>query len=79
MDLAERTRHVFVLKVWGEETSQEGEVHWRGQISHVLTGDARHVTDLQGITDFIAPFLADMGRNGERRGRPGPDDPGETR
>ena len=62
MDLYEYNTHPFIVKIWLEETVEEtGRATWRGHITHVTSGQRRHVQDLNEITNFIVPYLESMG------------------
>jgi hypothetical protein len=62
MDLPETTTHSFIVKIWLEETAEEtGQARWRGHITHVPSGERRHLKDLGDITAFIVPYLERMG------------------
>ena len=62
MDLPEATTQSFIVKIWLEETAEEtGRARWRGHITHVPSGERRHLKDLGDITAFIVPYLERMG------------------
>lgn len=62
MDLIESTTCSFIIKVWLEEqTDETGSPIWRGHITHVPSGQRRHLKDLQEAVGFIAYYLAEMG------------------
>lgn len=62
VDLFEVDTHSFVIKIWLEETAEEaGHVTWRGQITHVPSGEKRYVQELPEISRFIWSFLEKMG------------------
>lgn len=66
----EPSAHSFIVKIWLEETARETRrARWRGYITHVPGGERRYLQDLAGVTDFIAPYLEEMGVRGARRGR----------
>ena len=66
MELFKTHRHSFVVKIQLEETADARRVVWRGQITHVPSGECRYLKDLDSIKSFILPFLGDLG--GERKG-----------
>lgn len=85
MDLSEPEIHSFVIKLWIEESPEAGaSAAWRGHVTHVPSGERRHLKELADILDFIDPYLggarAPHGRRGglwgrlkrfaDRRGRP---------
>jgi hypothetical protein len=52
----------FIVRIWLEETVEEaGAATWRGQITHVPSGERRYLKDLDEIVAFIAPYLEGMG------------------
>jgi hypothetical protein len=64
MGLPESSIHSFVIKLWLEETAEEAgraRQAWRGYITHVPSEARRYIQDLDEITDFIAPYLEQMG------------------
>lgn len=61
-DLPEPSEHSFIIKVWLEETAAEaGKAIWRGHITHVLSSERKYIQSLNGITDFIIPYLEHIG------------------
>lgn len=61
MDLFEAHTQSFVIKIWLEETAEEGDqVIWRGHITQVPSGERLYLKDLDDILTFIAPFLEKM-------------------
>ena len=62
MELYEANTHVFVVKIWLEEgTENGGQARWRGHITHLLDGERRYIQDLDEIIDFISLYLERMG------------------
>lgn len=52
----------FVIKVWLEETvAEHGAALWRGHVTHVPSGTRRYVQTLEGVLEFVIPYLVDMG------------------
>lgn len=69
--MSELAPQSFIIKIWLEETAAEaGEATWRGHITHVPSGERRYLDDLEGITAFIAPYLAGMGVRAPARSGP---------
>jgi len=61
MDLFESDTHSFVIKIWLEETNAEArKAVWRGQITHVPSGQQSYFMDLDDILLFIQPHLKTM-------------------
>ena len=66
MDEVEPQAESFILKVWIEETAEDGRrAVWRGHITHVPSKQRRYLRDLDAIAAFVAPYLE---RNGVRLG-----------
>ncbi len=62
LDLYESNTHPFIVKIWLEATAEEaGRAQWRGHITHVPSGERCYLQELENITDFIAPYLMQMG------------------
>jgi hypothetical protein len=62
MDSQKNHTQSFIIKVWFEEIDRKGpHTFWRGRITHVPSGERRHVQDLDGIINFITPYLEQMG------------------
>jgi hypothetical protein len=60
-ELLEDNTHSFIVKIWLEESAEKTrQAVWRGRITHVPNGERRYVKDLDGITSFIIPYLAEM-------------------
>jgi hypothetical protein len=66
MDSSEPDIHSFVIKLWLEESGERGGVVWRGHITHVPSGERRHLKELDDINDFISTYLG--GARAPRRG-----------
>jgi hypothetical protein len=50
--------HSFIVRFWHETREIKGKnPEWRGVIEHVLTGERRHLDNLEEIPKFIAPYL----------------------
>lgn len=69
MDLSEPEIHSFVIKLWLEESVEGSDVAWRGHITHVPSGERRHLNELGDIVDFITPYLG--GARAPRKRRSG--------
>jgi len=62
MDQLEFNTHSFVVKVWLEGTADESrQIKWRGHITHVQSGRRAYFENLDKITDFMTPYLTNMG------------------
>lgn len=68
MGRADDQRHAFIVSVWLEETAEEaGRATWRGEITHVPSGERRSFQRLDEIARFIAPYIAELGVAPRRR------------
>ena len=85
MDPEETDSHSFIIRIWLEETAEEGQpAVWRGHITHVPSGRRRYLQELDALVSFIAPYLAEMRmpvNGGDRRetGSVDPPKPGAPR
>jgi hypothetical protein len=58
----------FLIKIWLEETTdEEGEVLWRGRITHVPGGERRFFDNLNDIARFIKPYLGELNDDSDNR------------
>ena len=70
MDEPDGRSHSFIVKVWLEKTVEEdGEVLWRGHITHVQSRERRYFKELSEISDFIVPYLERWGAKSSWAGR----------
>ena len=53
----EAGRHSFIVRIWLEERTDEGDAHWRGHATHLPSGTRRHFERLKDLTAFIQPYL----------------------
>lgn len=60
MERREPTVHSFIVKVWSEELAED-TVIWRGRITHVPSGRATYITQVDELAHFITPYLKQMG------------------
>jgi hypothetical protein len=62
MEAAEARAHSFILKLWCEESVDDGRsAIWRGRIAHVPSGDCRYVQDFAALVGFLVPYLEELG------------------
>jgi len=58
----ESNTHSFIIKVWLEEISEDIDTGvWRGQITHVLSGQHRYVKSLHEMISFMEHYFEEMG------------------
>jgi hypothetical protein len=63
----EAISHSFVFRVWREEpTANAGSAAWHGDITHVPDGRRYLCDNLDGIREFIAAYLAELGVSSRR-------------
>lgn len=59
--MAESDVHSFIVKVWVEKAARRfRRGSWHGYITHVPSGERRYLKDLDGIKDFILPYVRGM-------------------
>ena len=58
MDHSESSSHSFIIRIWREEDRRPA---WRGHVTHVPSGNRRHFKDLDELTNFMLPYLVEMG------------------
>jgi hypothetical protein len=62
METVEARAHSFILKLWIEESADDGRsAIWRGRITHVPSGHCRYVQDFSAVFHFLARYLVDLG------------------
>src|SRR5260221_14588029 len=62
MELLEPDTQSFIVKVWIEDSAEEGcRGVWHGHITHIPSRERRYLKNLGEIEDFIAPHLEKMG------------------
>jgi hypothetical protein len=70
MDPLESSTHSFIVKIWRERMQEQGrQCTWRGQITHVPSGERRAFTRLVDLTAFIVPYLERLGVSVTPQGR----------
>ena len=58
-------RQSFIVRIWLEQLDDQPDaIEWRGQITHVASGDGRHVRTLGEIADFMASYVAQLAQVG---------------
>ena len=61
MGTLDTRRHSFIIRLWVEEIMEDGQVYWRGHITHVLSGKQSYLEDMESIPAFIKPYLSPNG------------------
>ena len=58
MVAAEESTHSFIVKIWLEEIASETTpAHWRGHITHVISGTRCYIEDINDVLAFMRPYL----------------------
>jgi hypothetical protein len=58
--------HTFVLRLWLEERQPAGQSpHWRGHITHVMSGQRHYFQDLAAAFAFIEAYIAAWSESGD--------------
>ncbi len=50
-------RHLFVVRVWREESELPPGSQWRGSVEHVPSGQRVYFASLETLTGFIDQYL----------------------
>ena len=59
--MAESDVHSFIVKVWVEKAARRFRpARLHGYVTHVPSGERRYLKDLNGIREFILPYLRGM-------------------
>jgi hypothetical protein len=62
VETSEGNTQSFIVKIWLEETAEEArQPSWRGQITHVSSGERRTFSRLSDVPAFMVPYLESMG------------------
>jgi len=60
-ELDELNIHSFIIKIWLEKRAEtDRPVAWRGNITHVASGQREHLQNLNDVSVFIASCLENM-------------------
>jgi hypothetical protein len=51
---------LFVLRLWPEDLD-EGQVEWRGQVQHALSGRSGYFRDWPTMVDLLQEILLEIG------------------
>lgn len=62
VDPIESTTQSFVIKIWPTGAIEVADqVEWQGRITHVPSGHAAQLEELNEIGEFIMPYLESIG------------------
>ena len=50
-------RHLFIVRVWREDSQAAPRGQWRGSVEQVPSGQRIHFVSLDALTEFISKFL----------------------
>ncbi len=50
-------RHLFIVRVWREESQATPGGQWRGSVEHVPSGQRVHFVSLDALTAFVSKYL----------------------
>lgn len=53
----ERRTVSFVVRLWVEPAQAQGELHWRGQIEHIGSGETANFQVPAALLEFLAAHL----------------------
>lgn len=55
--LPEESTWSFVIRIWLEDITDDNQLLWRGQITHVSSEKKRYFDDLEDMKQFVKSFL----------------------
>lgn len=56
----------FVVRIWIEETAKGADgALWRGHVTHVASKKRVYLSELDQLSQFIIPYLREMGGLGQ--------------
>jgi hypothetical protein len=50
-------RHLFIVRVWREDSQAEPGGQWRGSVEHVPSGQRIHFVSLDTLTEFMRTYM----------------------
>ncbi len=51
-------RHLFIVRIWREDSQAAPGGQWRGSVEQVPSGQRIHFVSLDALTEFISKFLS---------------------
>lgn len=51
--------HLFTVRMWPEALA-DGQVEWRGQVRHLVTGETRYFREWLALVAFVQDALPDL-------------------
>ena len=49
-------RHLFIVRVWREDSRVAPGGQWRGSVEHVPSGQRIHFVSLEALTEFVSQY-----------------------
>ena len=49
-------RHLFIVRVWREDSRVAPGGQWRGSVEHVPSGQRIHFVSLEALTEFVGRY-----------------------
>ena len=59
------TSHLFTVRLWSEDLGGD-QVEWRGQVTHVLSGEAHYFREWQELEVRLQAMVARKTQPGEK-------------
>ena len=59
--------HLFTVRLWLEDLG-DGRTEWRGQVQHVLSGEARYFRDWPTVIALLQAMLLESEKNLDKQG-----------
>jgi hypothetical protein len=50
-------RHLFIVRIWREDSETASGGQWRGSVEHAPSGERAHFVSLETLNAFINKFL----------------------
>ena len=50
-------RHLFIVRVWREDSQAEPGGQWRGSVEHVPSGQRIHFVSLDALMEFMRIYM----------------------
>ena len=50
-------RHLFIVRVWREDSRSTPGGQWRGSVEHVPSGQRIHFVSLETLTEFMRTYM----------------------
>jgi hypothetical protein len=57
LSIAADDRHLFIVRIWHEESQLTPGGQWRGSVEHVPSGQRIYFAALETLTEFINQYL----------------------